>query len=146
MRRELYFKVFSPQALSAPCQQRDLFSHLRRTNRTAKLSNYARLCKSVLRLPFRLHTCKAPTFVYFGAVVTDIDRKTGKLISGLPAIRQSLETILRTRQGERVMRPEFGVSFQNKDGTAGPGLSSSQVEGDCLRAIERSNTVSSRSR
>ena len=37
-----------------------------------------------------------------------MNRETGKIISGLEHLRQSIEMILQTPLGSRVMRPEFG--------------------------------------
>ena len=37
-----------------------------------------------------------------------MDRRTGKLLSGLDHLRQSIEDILATPMGSRRMRPEYG--------------------------------------
>lgn len=49
----------------------------------------------------------------------DVDRKTGEYISGLARIKQSIETILTTRIGVRLMRLWWGSKFidmQDKPG------------------------------
>ncbi|MEE7478422.1 GPW/gp25 family protein [Methylobacterium hispanicum] len=40
--------------------------------------------------------------------MTDIDRRTGRVITGWPEVEQSLQVILTTEVGERVMRRSFG--------------------------------------
>ncbi|GAA0005347.1 MULTISPECIES: GPW/gp25 family protein [Bradyrhizobium] len=49
----------------------------------------------------------------------DIDRKTGEYVQGWPRIKQSIETILSTRIGVRLMRLWWGSKFtdmQDKPG------------------------------
>lgn len=70
-----------------------------------------------------------------GVQMTDIDRYTGKLISGIPAIRQAVEAILRTSQRERVFRGDFGITFQKPDGTAKEGLTPDLVQKECVAAL-----------
>jgi phage baseplate assembly protein W len=65
-------------------------------------------------------------------MASDIDRKTLLPIERPEAIRQAIENILRTRKGERVSHPTFGVSFQVKGGLAVAGLSSEAVRKECL--------------
>jgi phage baseplate assembly protein W len=70
-------------------------------------------------------------------LMSDIDHETGKLIERPEAIRQAVKNILRTRQGERLFNAEFGISFQNKDGTAKPGISPEDVRRECISALAR---------
>lgn len=42
---------------------------------------------------------------------TDMNARTGALLTGFPAVRQSVATILTTRLEERVMRLEFGAEI-----------------------------------
>jgi phage baseplate assembly protein W len=69
--------------------------------------------------------------------MSDIDRHTGKPISGVAAVKQAIDSLLRTSKGERIMRADIGVTFQNKDGTAGPNLTASQIEADCQEALAK---------
>ena len=67
--------------------------------------------------------------------MSDIDAETGKLIERPEAIRQAIRNILRTRQGERLFRAEFGISFQEPDGTAKAGISAEDVRKECTNAL-----------
>ncbi|MCA1471929.1 GPW/gp25 family protein [Bradyrhizobium sp. IC3195] len=71
----------------------------------------------------------------FEELMTDIDRHTGKLIGRADSIKQSIEALLRTRKGERLFRPQIGVSFQSPKGTAEPGLTPEIVRDQCAEAL-----------
>lgn len=67
--------------------------------------------------------------------MSDIDQSTGKLIGRPDSIKQSIKTLLRTRKGERLFRPEIGVSFQSPEGIAEAGLTPSLVRDECAEAL-----------
>jgi hypothetical protein len=65
-----------------------------------------------------------------------IDRHTGKVIGRAESIRQSIDIILRTPQGTRVMRREFGLACLHEDGTPRSGLVGSVVAEEARQALE----------
>ena len=62
------------------------------------------------------------------ADMVGIDARTGKALERPAHIRQSIETILRTPIGTRVMRREFGYEALERDGGPKRGLLASQVD------------------
>lgn len=64
-----------------------------------------------------------------------IDGRTGKLIEEPEHIRQSIEVILTTPQGTRVMRREFGLWCLNIDGTSKPDLKKADVDAAAVEVL-----------
>lgn len=67
----------------------------------------------------------------------DIDRKTGEYVQGWPRIKQSIETILTTRIGVRLMRLWWGSNFMNMQDK--PGNEETIMSG-MMAAISAINT------
>lgn len=65
-----------------------------------------------------------------------IDRNTGKLIERDAHIRQSIDVILKTPVGTRVMRHEFGFDALNEDGSPKPDIAESEIISSALRALK----------
>ncbi|PJR88127.1 phage baseplate protein [Ochrobactrum sp. 695/2009] len=64
-----------------------------------------------------------------------IDRHTGKVIAEPEHIRQSIEVILTTPVGTRIMREEFGVEYLDKTGKPKVGYPQKVIELEALRAL-----------
>lgn len=64
-----------------------------------------------------------------------IDRHTGKMIAEPEHIRQSIEVILTTPVGTRVMRGEFGVEYLDKTGKPKVDFPQKVIELEALRAL-----------
>ncbi|WP_316207394.1 GPW/gp25 family protein [Bradyrhizobium sp. SZCCHNR3118] len=69
--------------------------------------------------------------------LVDIDRKTGEYVQGWPRIKQSIETILTTRIGTRLMRLWWGSNFINMQDK--PGNEETLMTG-MMAAISAINT------
>lgn len=63
-----------------------------------------------------------------------MDRVTGKTIGREEHIRQSIDDILRTPKGTRVMRRDYGVSYLTTDGSVRGNISGAEIaeEADAL--------------
>lgn len=70
-----------------------------------------------------------------GPQMVGIDRHTGKVIAEPEHIRQSIEVILTTPVGTRVMRGEFGVEYLDKTGRPKVGYPQKVIELEALRAL-----------
>jgi phage baseplate assembly protein W len=66
-----------------------------------------------------------------------IDRHTGKMIERPEHIIQSIEVILTTPVGTRVMRRELGVAFLDEDGSFKAGTSAEDIARDALSTLEK---------
>ena len=64
-----------------------------------------------------------------------IDRHTFKPIERGPHIVQSIELVLRTPQGTRVMRRTVGYDALQEDGRLKPGMQLDEVEASARRAL-----------
>ena len=66
-----------------------------------------------------------------------MDRRTGLLISGVEHLRQSIEDILTTPLGSRLMRPEYGSTIRRfLDLPVSEGWKSA-VQAEAARALNR---------
>ena len=66
-----------------------------------------------------------------------MDRRTGLLISGVEHLRQSIEDILTTPLGSRLMRPEYGSTIRRfVDLPVSEGWKSA-VQAEAARALKR---------
>ncbi len=65
-----------------------------------------------------------------------MDRHTGKMIGTSDHIRQSIEAILTTPVGSRVMRRDFGFPHVNQDGSSKTDLDTETVARDARHALE----------
>ena len=66
-----------------------------------------------------------------------VDRRTGRAISGIDHLYQSIADLITTRIGSRVMRPEYGSHLSAMvDLGITPGLASS-YQAEVSRAIQR---------
>ncbi|MBZ6078954.1 GPW/gp25 family protein [Microvirga puerhi] len=65
------------------------------------------------------------------------DRRTGKWIASPAHIRQSIEVILTTPVGTRVMRREFGFDAIHEDGRPKEGLTADSIEESARAALIR---------
>lgn len=71
------------------------------------------------------------------ATLVGVDRRTGKAIAGVDHLRQSIEDLITTRVGSRVMRPEYGSYLPGMvDLGVTPGLASA-YQAEVSRAIQR---------
>lgn len=66
-----------------------------------------------------------------------MDRRTGKLISGLAHVRQSIEDILTTPMGSRRMRPEYGSRIRRLTDSPGSAGWKSSIQAEVARALGR---------
>ena len=66
-----------------------------------------------------------------------IDRHTRKPIERPAHIRQSIEVLLTTPKGTRVMRRELGLASLNEDGSVKSSLMASEVAGDVRETLAR---------
>ena len=64
-----------------------------------------------------------------------MDARTGKFIGRGPHIVQSIEIMLRTPVGSRVMRREIGFDALQEDGQPKPGLRPEAVEASARRVL-----------
>lgn len=71
------------------------------------------------------------------ATLVGVDRRTGKAISGIDHLHQSIEDLITTRIGSRVIRPEYGSYLPAMvDLGITPGLASA-YQAEVSRAIQR---------
>ena len=71
------------------------------------------------------------------ATLVGVDRRTGQAISGIDHLHQSIEDLITTRVGSRVIRPEYGSHLPAMvDMGISPGLASA-YQAEVSRAIQR---------
>ena len=71
------------------------------------------------------------------ATLVGVDRRTGQAISGIDHLHQSIEDLITTRVGSRVIRPEYGSYLPAMvDMGISPGLASA-YQAEVSRAIQR---------